>query len=470
MTLKVTFKVTFAIIKLEMSDKMLLRKETETLEFKKSTGELKEAIISMVSMLNKHGKGKVIFGIKPNGDIVKNKITESTIRDISRKIYEFIEPPVYPIVETIALEGVEVIEVNVSGTEQPYSAYGRYYIRTADEDRALGTSELKRIVENQSYKESWEQQLTDYNLEDVDLKALKHFYDTSIISGRLLDIEYNPERVLTKLGLYKNDRLTNAGYVMFSNKKPLTLKMAIFATDEKLTFLDINTIEDNIFNLIQAAQVYVEKNMRWTAEIIDFKRLEVPEIPTEALREIIVNSFAHAQYSINSNHEIRIHPSKIVIYSPGAFNNEYSPKDYIESDLPSIIRNEIITKVLYLYKAIEQFGSGFKRVNSLCDDFNVDYTYKMLNNGFEFTFLRQAINLKVDTKNKMESEKTSSLSEGAITTLNLLKDNSSYTREELAKLMSKHVRTIQRYLDELSEDGYIKRVGAKKTGNWKIVK
>jgi ATP-dependent DNA helicase RecG len=32
-----------------------LGKETETLEFKKTTGELKEAMISISSILNKHG-------------------------------------------------------------------------------------------------------------------------------------------------------------------------------------------------------------------------------------------------------------------------------------------------------------------------------------------------------------------------------------------------------------------------------
>lgn len=114
---------------------------------------------------------------------------------------------------------------------------------------------------------------------------------------------------MSKLGLYQDGRLTNAGHVLFSNRGPLTLKMAIFATDEKLTFLDIKTVEGNIFSLIKEAQIYLEKNIRWSAEIIDFARVETPEIPTQALREIIVNSFAHTQYNSASYHEIRIHPS-----------------------------------------------------------------------------------------------------------------------------------------------------------------
>ncbi len=41
--------------------------ETETVELKKSTSELKEAVISIVAMLNKHQRGEVIFGIRSDG-------------------------------------------------------------------------------------------------------------------------------------------------------------------------------------------------------------------------------------------------------------------------------------------------------------------------------------------------------------------------------------------------------------------
>ena len=62
--------------------------EDERKEFKKTTNELKEAIISISSILNKHKQGELFFGIKNDGTPYKFKITDSTLRDISRKIYE----------------------------------------------------------------------------------------------------------------------------------------------------------------------------------------------------------------------------------------------------------------------------------------------------------------------------------------------------------------------------------------------
>ena len=47
---------------------MNIGKETEQIEFKKSTGELKEGVISIASMLNKHGtmiKSKSILISQP---------------------------------------------------------------------------------------------------------------------------------------------------------------------------------------------------------------------------------------------------------------------------------------------------------------------------------------------------------------------------------------------------------------------
>ena len=74
-------------------------KETEQIEFKKSTGELKEGIISIGSILNKHENGELYFGVKNNGDVIGQEIGDSTLRDVSRAIRENIKPAIYPVVE-----------------------------------------------------------------------------------------------------------------------------------------------------------------------------------------------------------------------------------------------------------------------------------------------------------------------------------------------------------------------------------
>lgn len=118
--------------------------ENETREFKKTTGEISEGIVSIVSILNKHQHGELFFGIKKDGTSFKFEITDSILRDVSRKIYEGIKPQIFPKIEIVSINGIDAIKVDFSGNDIPYSAFGRYYIRIADEDRELTPNELRK--------------------------------------------------------------------------------------------------------------------------------------------------------------------------------------------------------------------------------------------------------------------------------------------------------------------------------------
>ena len=74
------------------------------------------------------------------------------------------------------------------------------------------------------------------------------------------------------------------------------LKMAVYATKQRIIILDINRVHDNIYNLIDIATVYINQHMNWRVEF-DGKstaRIETPEVPVDDVREIVVNAFAHA--------------------------------------------------------------------------------------------------------------------------------------------------------------------------------
>ena len=80
---------------------MNLGKESKLLEFKETTNELDDAICDMSAILNKHGSGVLYFGVRNNGDIIDFNISQDTQRDILRKIYEKLEPQIFPVIEVI---------------------------------------------------------------------------------------------------------------------------------------------------------------------------------------------------------------------------------------------------------------------------------------------------------------------------------------------------------------------------------
>lgn len=125
---------------------MNIGQETEQVEFKKSTGELKEGLISLSSMLNKHGSGVLWFGIKNNGDVIGQAIGDGTLRDISQAVAVNIKPVVIPTISLVLMDDRNVIKVEVAGEDKPYSAYGKYYMRSADEDREITPAQLRELM------------------------------------------------------------------------------------------------------------------------------------------------------------------------------------------------------------------------------------------------------------------------------------------------------------------------------------
>ncbi len=71
-------------------------KESERLELKKSTSELKEAVVSIAAILNKHQRGELYLGISNDGIVIGQTVTGKTIRDVTKTISDHIEPRIYP--------------------------------------------------------------------------------------------------------------------------------------------------------------------------------------------------------------------------------------------------------------------------------------------------------------------------------------------------------------------------------------
>lgn len=444
-------------------------REDETNEFKKTTGEINEAMISISSILNKHGHGKIFFGLKNDGSPNKFTIVDSTLRDVSRKIFESIRPQIYPEVKTEFVDNVEIIVVNFKGKDKPYSAFGKYYIRVADEDREMSPSELRKMMIAQEYEENWENKSSGETINDVNQSTLNNFYKNATNCGRLPEMGTDADTLMQKLGLLNGKCLTNAGKMLFSQNHPITLKMAVFATEHKNTFLDISRVEGNIFELINEATSYIIKNIRWSSRISDdgIHRIETPEIPIDAIREAVINSFAHARYDSSVQHEIDIYSNRISIMNPGSFANDFRPEDFATRDLHSFLRNELISKTLYLCKDVETFGSGLRKIYTLCRDSDVKVSYINSENDFTIEFSR------IDRNLTSEDGMISGMINGTISDLEseileILRKDEDITVPEMAEICKKSSRTISRAIAALKSKKLIERVGSNKAGSWKV--
>ena len=436
--------------------------ETETVEFKKSTSEMKEAVISISSILNKHGAGVLYFGVKDNGDVVGQIIGKETQRDISRAISGNIKPSCWYEIELRSTnDGASFIEVSFRGNDAPYSAYGKYYQRFADEDKLMSDSELEILFlqRRKDYSE-WENRKSNCRIEDVDMPLLKKVIKEGNQSNHLKYEYKSKDDALNKFGLLLNDKktLNNAGEVLFSKNKPVLLKLATFASSNKKTFVKLEHFEGNIFECIDKGIEYIGSQINYRIEFEGrSSRKELPEIPLSAVREIIVNAFAHANYDSNTAFEIDVFKDRVTIYSPGHFPRGYTPEDFASGTQKPVMLNPRIVEVLFRTGRIESFGSGFERTFLECSSEGVDYSYNETKSGFEFIFFRP-----LGHKNVQEMSKT----EKAV--LEEIRKNNYITAKLIAEQIGKSEKTVYRAIKRLKEFGYIVRIGDDYDGHWEV--
>ena len=443
---------------------MNIGKETEWVEFKKSTSETQEGVISISSILNKHGKGEIYFGVTDNGDVVGQDIGKDTERKLSRDISENIKPAIwYEISTRYSDDGKAFIDVQFNGSNAPYSAYGKYYKRFADEDKQITDAELERlfILRRKDYSE-WEDSDSDESVSEVDEPLLKKIISDGNESGRIKYEYTDAVSILTKLGVYDSSSgfLTNAGKVLFSANHPILLKTAVYAGTTKDTFIKLNHFEGNIFECINEGISFVMSAIDWKVSISgSARRKEEPEIPQTAIREMVVNAFAHGCYFSNTTFSIEVFSDRAVIYSPGGFPLGFTPEDFAYNAAEPIMLNPKIVNVLFKTSVIESFGSGFERTFKACDESDVKYEYENTMTGFRFVFIRHP-----GHKNVLDM----SLTEKNV--YDLLKEKDYLTIKELALTIAKSEKTVSRAIKGLKRKGYIVREGSDNDGYWKVLK
>ena len=447
---------------------MNLGMETETLEFKKSTGELKEAMNSICAMLNKHHYGELYFGVKPDGNVIGQIVTEESLREVSQKIKNFIEPRIYPEIHKVVLDGRDCIHVKFSGDQVPYFAYNVARIRVADEDLVMSREEITSLL-LQSGREGnrWENLISNKMIDDVDEELLRKYIAQAHDAGRIAISYTDRKTVLNQLELTDGDRLLNAGKVLFSDDLIQDVQMATFATSERLTFTDIQRHHGPVLKLVDIAETYIKNNIHWRVEFAGtLKRIEIPEIPMDAIREALLNSFCHKDYASGESNEVAIYKDRIEIYNPGTFPEGMEPEDYIEHVERPVRRNPKIARILYYSKDIESFGTGLKRIADACGKAGVRYEFQKKKTGVVVCFYRQMSEGKADKstdKVRVSTGKvrvnTMKFNDSQKMVIEFLQKNDRVTNKQIQELLGVKDSRALKILKDLVQKGTIVKKG-----------
>lgn len=454
---------------------MNLDMETEYVEHKRSTGELREGMESVASILNKHGHGTLYFGVRPSdGEVVGQDVSEKTLRDISQKVGELIEPRIYPQIKRLVTpEGKTYVRVEFSGFETPYACDGRYRIRRADEDIVMSRAKLAEMMrESENRSNPWDGRSSGLPVSAIDEEMLLDYVNRGVAAKRIPFSYTEPEDVLSRLGLLCDDgTLTNAAAVCFVPSRDIMLKMGVFADGRRVRILDNQQVTGTLFSMVDAAELYILNNIR-RAFIIDgssLHRKEKPEIPLDAIREALFNAFAHRQYEDDSAIQIDIFWDHIDIYSPGLFPVGFDPEGYLSGEeSTSKPRNKLIATTLYRSGNIEIYGTGLQRIKTACDEAKVPFSVTQSKHGVHVSFMRSegiaAGSTPVDTNEvpksseavpKNSEEFRSELSKNELAACRFIAEHGASRTAEIAEAVNLTPRGTLKLLQRLESKGVV---------------
>ncbi|MFH2026693.1 MAG: RNA-binding domain-containing protein [bacterium] len=352
-------------------DKLLSEDESETLEFKKSTGEWRE-IIETISALANTGGGIILVGISDKGEVLGLQIGKRTIEDLTNKIKENTDPKIFPTLSFENINGKNIILIEIEESKsKPVFAFGRAYKRVGKSTLRMSKDELERVI-IEGKKVYWDEQICEEaKLEDIDKEKVREFLKKAGFERRLEAIpDISVGEALERLHLNKNNKLKNAPILLFG-KNPqkfflqAKLRCARYKGTTPITFIDLRIVEGNIIDQVGEAEKFVLSHIKMAAKIVGFERLEVWEYPINALREAIVNAICHRDYAYSSDITIGIFDDRIEISNPGTLPEPLTPED-LKRKHKSIPRNPLVANEFFLIRNIEQWGEGTNKIVKWC--------------------------------------------------------------------------------------------------------
>ncbi|MCC6590118.1 MAG: putative DNA binding domain-containing protein [Bryobacterales bacterium] len=352
---------------------LALAGESESIEFKRSTGQLPRAGETLCGFLNGKG-GHVVFGVAPDGQMVGQSVSDATMQDVAQMIRRF-EPPASVDIERVRLgsgQEVLVLRVSISGGE---TYDGRPYQRIGTTTSVMPQQTYQRLLLDRAHaRQRWENLPSSFEIEDLDSGEIARTREGAIAAGRLDPLMSGAdEDFLERVGLRANGRILNAAVVVFGRRflpdyPQCQLRLARFRGRNKTEFKDQRQVTGHALQLMSEAMEFLSRHLPIAGRVEPgvFERVDEPLFPPIALREALVNAFCHRDYAqVGGAVSIGIYDDRLEVWSDGTLPFGLSPDD-LKRDHLSRPRNPLIAEVFYRRGLVERWGRGTQRLVELC--------------------------------------------------------------------------------------------------------
>lgn len=352
--------------------------ESETVEFKRSTAELRRAGETLCAFLNGDG-GHVLVGVGPRGQLVGQQVADATLRDIATMLGK-IEPAARIELERVALgDGLEVIVFSAPSSRAfvPFVYDDKAYKRVGSTTTTMSQDDYMRLLLDRNHaRHRWENQpAVGVRVEDLDHEEILRTRASAIEQRRLsASTSMDVADILDRLGLRVDGQLTNAAQMLYGTRflpryPQALLKLGRFrGTKVTGDILDNQQLHLHAFAMVREAIAWLDRTLPLAARFPkgSLFREDRQPVPPEALREAIINAVIHRDLSLAGGYvAIAVFDDRIEVRSVGELPFGLRAEQLSEEH-PSRPRNPDLAGAFHRTGAIEVWGRGTNRVIDAC--------------------------------------------------------------------------------------------------------
>jgi len=315
----------------------------------------------------------------------------------------------------------DFLEIVVPAQSVPVSYRGHYYYRSGSTKSELSGASLNEFLLKKSGR-TWDASIEDRaTLDDIDPAGIQRFLKDAEQTGRLPDTrDLAPVDLLKKLRLASGDQLTCAALVLFG-KDPaefypgISVRIGRFGSnDADLQFQEV--VEGNLIYCLREALNQILG--KFTIKPITFEgiqRIESPQYPIEALREILLNAMVHRRYQSGVHVQIRVYADRIICWNEGPLPQELTIEKLLgfHSSYP---RNPLIADACFKAGYIDSWGRGIEKITGACHAADLpEPAFEEAEGGMRVTLFaaREGLESRLESRPESRSEGASGTSEGA---------------------------------------------------------
>lgn len=435
--------------------------ETQNIEYKQSWRD--EYLKWICGFANANG-GSIFIGKDDNGSVVGVADAKRLLEDIPNKVRDTLGILVDVNLHTSA-QG-DFIEILIEDHPYPVNYKGQYHYRSGSTKQELKGTALDKFLLQKKGKRWDGVPVPNISANDLKQETFDFFRKRAFKSQRIEEdiLTDSNEHLLENLQLKENDFLKRAAILLFhSNPENFItgayIKIGFFETDDDLKFQD--EIHGNLFEQIEKTMdLLFTKYINSAISYEGINRVEKYEYPKDAVREALLNSIAHKDYSGGIPIQISVYNDKIIFWNEGQLPENWTVKNLLEKHASRPF-NPDIANALFRSGYIEAWGRGTIKILKECKKANIP----------EPIFNYNSSDISIEFRKDIYNEKylqSLNLNERQVKAVLFVKNKGKITNSEYQEINQITDRTALRDLELLMELDILKRIGEKRGAYYQL--